>query len=126
MTNDNIITQEMWDSLNEELWDRRTEMTQMKIVIAQLCKERDEARREVCNCSVGVGLKATSQAVAMETKLLSLNQLAEITGLPTAWLKREADEGRIPCIRADRRRMFNLQAVLKVLTDRQSKVVDSE
>ena len=92
----------------------------------QLTKERDEARREVCNCSVGVGLKATSQAVAMETKLLSLNQLAEITGLPTAWLKREADEGRIPCIRADRRRMFNLQAVLKVLTDRQSKVVDSE
>ena len=48
MTNDNIITQEMWDSLNEELWDRRTEMTQMKIVIAQFRRERDEARREVC------------------------------------------------------------------------------
>jgi hypothetical protein len=66
MTNDNIITQEMWDSLNEELWDRRTEMTQMKIVIATLRRERDEARREVCNWSVGVGLKATSQAVAEE------------------------------------------------------------
>ena len=48
MTNDNIITQEMWDSLNEELWDRRTEMTEMKIVIAKLRRERDEARREVC------------------------------------------------------------------------------
>ena len=48
MTNDNIITQEMWDSLNEELWDRRTEMTQMKIVIAQFRRERDEARRELC------------------------------------------------------------------------------
>jgi hypothetical protein len=48
MTNDNIITQEMWDSLNEELWDRRTEMTEMKIVIAQLRRERDEERREVC------------------------------------------------------------------------------
>ena len=47
MTNDNIITQEMWDSLNEELWDRRTEMTEMKIVIAKLRRERDEARREV-------------------------------------------------------------------------------
>ena len=33
---------------------------------AQLRKERDEARREVCNWSVGVGLKATSQAVAEE------------------------------------------------------------
>ena len=64
--NDNIITQEMWDSLNEELWDRRTEMTQMKIVIAQLRKERDEARQEVCNWSVGVGIKATRQAVAEE------------------------------------------------------------
>ena len=34
--------------------------------IKQLIKERDEARREVCNWSVGVGLKATSQAVAEE------------------------------------------------------------
>ena len=34
--------------------------------IKQLTKERDEARREVCNWSVGVGLKATSQAVAEE------------------------------------------------------------
>ncbi len=45
--------------------------------IAQLIKEihaafdealsqRDEARREVCNWSVGVGLKATSQEVAEE------------------------------------------------------------
>ena len=34
--------------------------------IDQLTKERDEARREVCNWSVGVGLKATSQAVAEE------------------------------------------------------------
>ena len=34
--------------------------------IDQLTKERDEARREVCNWSVGVGLKATSQEVAKE------------------------------------------------------------
>lgn len=32
--------------------------------ISRLTKERDEARREVCNWSVGVGLKATSQEVA--------------------------------------------------------------
>ena len=31
-----------------------------------LRKERDEARREVCNWSVGVGVKATNQAVAEE------------------------------------------------------------
>ena len=45
MTNDNIITQEMWDSLNEELWDRRTEMTEMKIVIAKLRKGLEEAKQ---------------------------------------------------------------------------------
>ena len=33
---------------------------------AKLRRERDEARREVCNWSVGVGLKATSQEVAEE------------------------------------------------------------
>ena len=32
--------------------------------INKLQNERDEARREVCNWSVGVGLKATSQSVA--------------------------------------------------------------
>ena len=32
--------------------------------ITQLRKERDEARREVCDWSVGVGIKATSQEVA--------------------------------------------------------------
>lgn len=43
-----VAEHEMWDNLNEELWDRRTEMTQMKIVIAQLRKERDDARLMYC------------------------------------------------------------------------------
>jgi hypothetical protein len=38
----------------------------IELTIARLIKERDEARREVCNWSVGVGLKATSQEVAKE------------------------------------------------------------
>ncbi len=53
------------------------------------------------------------------TKLLTLNELAEHTGLPAAWLKREADAGRLPCIRAGRRRMFDLVAVMSALTARQ-------
>ena len=40
-----IADQEMWDSLNEELWDRRTEMTEMKIVIAKLRKGLEEAKQ---------------------------------------------------------------------------------
>lgn len=55
-----------------------------------------------------------------DEKLLSLNQLSDHTGLPAAWLRREADAGRIPCIRAGRRRMFNTAAVLKVLAERQN------
>jgi len=57
----------------------------------------------------------------MDTQLLTLHRLAERTGLPTAWLKREADSGRLPCIRAGRRRMFDLDAVLKALAERQQK-----
>lgn len=34
--------------LIDELWDRRTEMTDMKEQIKRLREERDEARREVC------------------------------------------------------------------------------
>lgn len=55
----------------------------------------------------------------MDAKLLGLNKLAERTGLPAAWLKREADAGRLPCIRAGRQRMFDLAAVLKALAERQ-------
>ncbi|MBC7834523.1 MAG: hypothetical protein H7Y88_05405 [Phycisphaerales bacterium] len=55
----------------------------------------------------------------MDTKLITLHQLAERTGLPAAWLKREADAGRLPCIRAGRLRMFDLAAVLKALAERQ-------
>lgn len=57
----------------------------------------------------------------MKPRLLTLNQLSEQTGLPVAWLRREADTGRLPCIRAGRRRMFDLDAVLKALAEKQGK-----
>jgi hypothetical protein len=38
--------------------------------------------------------------------------------LPLAWLKRETDAERIPCVRAGRAKMFNLQQVLTTLDDR--------
>ena len=40
-----------------------------------------------------------------------------------AWLKREADAGRLPCIRAGRRRMFDLASVLKALSAKPAKGV---
>ena len=75
MTNDNTITQEMWDSLNEELWDRRTEMTQMKIVISQLRKERDDARREVCEMNA---IESSNESVDFLS--LTLQDIADERG----------------------------------------------
>jgi len=57
----------------------------------------------------------------MDTKYLRVDELARATRLPAAWLKREADAGRLPCIRAGRLRMFDLAAVLKALAERQTK-----
>ena len=59
------------------------------------------------------------ETVGMDTKYLRVEELARTTRLPAAWLKREADAGRLPCIRAGRLRMFDLAAVLKALADRQ-------
>jgi hypothetical protein len=56
----------------------------------------------------------------MDTKYIRVAELARATRLPAAWLKREADAGRLPCIRAGRLRMFDLAAVLKALADRQN------
>ena len=55
----------------------------------------------------------------MDAKLITLNDLAERTGLPVAWLKREADEGRLPCIRAGRLRMFDFDTVRKAIAELQ-------
>ena len=59
----------------------------------------------------------------MTTTYINLTQLSAATRLPAAWLKREADAGRLPCIRAGRMRMFDLAAVLAALAERQKKGV---
>lgn len=53
-----------------------------------------------------------------QSKYLSLIQTAHRLGVPTAWLKREADAGRVPCLRVGRRRMFDLDAVRAELDHR--------
>jgi len=60
----------------------------------------------------------------MTPKLISLRALAQQTGLFAEYLKREADAGRIPCIRAGRRRMFDLEAVLRELAARAEREVN--
>jgi excisionase family DNA binding protein len=53
-----------------------------------------------------------------DARLVSINELADRTGLPVAWLRREAEAGRIPSTQAGRRRFFDTAAVLKALANR--------
>jgi hypothetical protein len=63
--------------LSDLLWAEVTKLRQDKVRLEEdivhfanelneVTNQRDEARRELCNWSVGVGVKATSQAVAEE------------------------------------------------------------
>ena len=49
---------------------------------------------------------------------ISLQELAQSLGLPAAWLKTEAEAGRIPCLRAGRRLLFNAEVVEQTLMER--------
>lgn len=48
----------------------------------------------------------------------TLRRLANRTGLSAAWLKAEAEAGRIPSLKAGRYLRFNVQAVERVLAER--------
>ncbi len=64
ITNTNNL---VWEDGMSDLRDIATLCKEIDYLMEQvdtLRKERDEARREVCNWSVGVGIKATSQEVA--------------------------------------------------------------
>lgn len=56
-----------------------------------------------------------------ETRLHTLRMLArrfKRYGLSAAWLRAEAEAGRIPCLRAGRRMLFDADAVEAVLIQR--------
>jgi hypothetical protein len=51
-------------------------------------------------------------------RLAGIRELARDLNLPTTWLRAEAEAGRIPSLRAGRRRLFNVAAVRSVLLRR--------
>lgn len=53
-----------------------------------------------------------------QLELLSLGRMARRLGVTQAWLKDEADAGRVPCVRAGRRFLFAADAVVKALAIR--------
>ena len=48
----------------------------------------------------------------------SVGEAATTLGVPIAWLKREAIEGRVPCLRAGRRFLFDLDLVRESLLEK--------
>lgn len=59
-----------------------------------------------------------SQPTATDELFLDLRRAAHILGVPMSWLRNEADAGRVPCLRAGRRLLFNLAAVKAALLER--------
>jgi hypothetical protein len=50
--------------------------------------------------------------------LLPLNRMARRLRVTTAWLRDEANAGRVPCLRAGTRYLFAPEAVERVLAER--------
>jgi hypothetical protein len=65
----------------------------------------------------------------MENKLFTLRDLAnrfKRFGLSVAWLKAEAEAGRIPCFKAGRKLLFDPEAVEQALLQRARHTPESE
>lgn len=54
----------------------------------------------------------------MDSSLLHLPALARRLGVPASWLRREADTGRLPCVRAGSQRLFDVELVEALLLER--------
>lgn len=52
------------------------------------------------------------------SELLSLPRAARRIGVTAKWLRTEADAGRVPCLRADSRYLFDVDAVTHSLAKR--------
>jgi hypothetical protein len=53
-----------------------------------------------------------------QPELLPLHSTARQARVPVEWLRKEAEAGRVPCLRVGRRLMFNVAAVTRALTER--------
>lgn len=54
----------------------------------------------------------------VQDRLVDLHDLAELLDLPLRWLKTEAEQGRIPCLKVNREYRFNAIAVRDALFER--------
>ena len=58
-------------------------------------------------------------------ELLTDSQMARTLRVNVRWLKSEAEAGRIPAVKAERRYLFNREAVVRVLAERAAEMPTS-
>jgi hypothetical protein len=58
-----------------------------------------------------------------EQSFVMCNRAAYFLGVPQAWLKREAEAGRLPCLKIGKSLRFNLDAVRNALNDRAAREI---
>ena len=56
------------------------------------------------------------------SELLTLPRMARQVGVTAKWLRAEAEAGKVPCLRAGSRFLFNSLAVKRALTKRAAKL----
>ena len=57
----------------------------------------------------------------MMSELLTLSGMASRIKVDALWLRDMAKDGKIPCLKADRKFLFNPSAVIKVLSEEAAK-----
>lgn len=57
-------------------------------------------------------------SASIDSMVLSLARMARRADVSPRWLRAEAEAGRVPCLRADAKLLFNPDAVLRILADR--------
>jgi len=62
----------------------------------------------------------------MDGEVLSLARMARRLGVTCRWLRGEADAGRLPCLRADRRYLFAAGAVMEAIARRAAEPREAE
>lgn len=58
-------------------------------------------------------------------ELLSLPRMARRIGVPTQWLREQVEAGKIPCLKAGKRYLFNPVAVQERLASRATQTLKS-
>ncbi len=63
---------------------------------------------------------------SVDTELLPLARAARRVGVAARWLRAEADAGRVPCLRAGARYLFDVRALTQTLARRAREEVARE